>query len=308
MNFMWLHTFNIIVEKKSLTKAARALHLTQPAVSKQLRGLELYYGTPLFHRTTREVELTEAGKIVYEHSRRVMEMIQKSREEVQVLTSTVRGELLLGASTIPGEYILPGIIGPFQQCYPEVKVRLEIGDSREVASKVLEGEFELGVTGIFFKNPTLRQELFFEDELVVIVPCKHRFAGRENIGLEEVLEEPMVARESGSGTRTVVEGKFAALGISPAALKIKMEMGSNEAVLNAVAAGHGISLISLLAARPRAQAGKIFYLRIADLPLKRPLYFITRKNRESSVLLKTFLTFVKNNLKQFSQDQQELLK
>ncbi len=294
MNLAWLLTFNTIVEKKSLTGAARALHLTQPAVSKQLRCLEQYYGAPLFRRTTREVELTEAGKIVYEYSKRALEMIQKSREEVQILIGAMRGELSLGASTIPGEYLMPRILGPFQRLYPEVKVKLEIGDSKEVARKVLEGEVELGITGVFIDEQKLEQELFYEDELVVVVPRGHRFAGREAISLEEFLEEPIVAREPGSGTRTVIEQKFAARGISPGDLKIKLELGSTEAVLNAVAAGLGTSLVSLLAAHPRAQAGEIFYLRIADFPLERGLYLVFRKNREHSIFLEIFVSFLKD--------------
>ncbi len=295
MNLAWLQTFNIIVEKRSLTKTARALHLTQPAVSKQLRGLEQYYGTPLFYRTTRELELTEAGKIVYEYSKSALKMIQKSRDDVQLLMGTIKGELLVGASTIPGEYILPRILGLFQEIHPQVKVKLEISDSKEVVRKVLEGEIELGITGVLIENQRLQQELLYEDELVVVVPRGHRFAGRKIISLKEFLEEPIIAREPGSGTRTVIENKLAACSISPATLRIKLELGSTEAVLNAVAAGLGISLVSLLAARPRAQAGEISYPRIADFPLKRGLYFISQKHREHGVLFKTLLSFLKDH-------------
>lgn len=296
MNLMWLQTFNVVVEEKSLTKAARALHLTQPAVSKQLRSLERYYGVSLLHRTTREVRLTEAGRVVYQYGQKTLEIIKKSRDDVQVLVNVIQGELLLGASTIPGEYILPRFLGLFQQLYPEVKVKMEISDSKEVARKVLEGEIKLGIIGAFIQNQSLQQELFCKDELVVVVPREHKFARRKTITLEEFLSEPLVARERGSGTRMVMENKFVAHGISLTALKIKLELGSTEAVLNAVAAGLGISLVSRLAVQSHTQAGKVAYLRIAGFPLERGLYFIIKKNREPSALLKTFLSFLKNNI------------
>lgn len=294
MNLMWLQTFNIIVEKGSLTKAARALHLTQPAVSKQLRALEEYYGTPLVRRTTRELELTEAGKVVYSYGRRALDLIMKSREDVQAFVSTVCGELLLGASTIPGEYILPRFLGSFQQHYPEVRVKMEIGDSKEIASKVLEGDLELGIIGAVIKNRGLSYEVFCSDELVAIVSVGHRFAGRETITLNEFIAEPFVAREAGSGTRIVIDKWLMTCGIEPSSLKFRLELGSTEAVLNAVSEGIGISVVSRYAAQSRVQTGELACLRIAGFPSRRWLYFITKKNSEPKPLVKTFMKFLKD--------------
>jgi len=298
MNFAWLQTFNVIVEQGSLTKAARALHLTQPAVSKQLRALEEYYGTPLFYRTTREIELTEAGEIVYQYSQKALDLIGKSRNEVQALARVIEGELSLGASTIPGEYIFPRFLGLFQQRYPGVRVKLEIGDSKVIAQKVAEGKLELGITGALIKSRNLRYELFFQDELVVVVPKGHRFAGRESVTLEEFIAEPLVARERGSGTRIAIENRLMEHGVSPSALNISLELGSTEAVLNAVARGVGISLVSGYAARPRAQAGEIAYLRIDGVPFERGLYFVTRKKPELRTVLRVFIDFL-NEQKDF---------
>ncbi len=293
MNFAWLQTFNVIVEQGSLTKAARALHLTQPAVSKQLRALEEYYGTPLFYRTTREVALTEAGEIVYRYSQKALDLIGKSKNEVQAINRIIEGELSLGASTIPGEYILPRFLGLFQQRYPGVRVKLEIGDSKAIAQKVAEGKLELGITGALIKSRNLRYELFFEDELMVVVPKGHRFAGRESVTLEELLAEPFVAREKGSGTRIAIENRLLELGVSPPALHISLELGSTEAVLNAVVQGAGISLVSAYAAWPRAQAGEFACLRIDGVPFKRGLYFATRKKSELRTIPRLFIDFLK---------------
>ncbi len=296
MNFSWLLTFNMVVEKKSLTKAAQALHLTQPAVSKHLRSLEQYYGTTLVHRTTRDIELTEAGKVVYQYSRQVLELLQKSRKEVKDIAGTMKGELLIGASTIPGEYLLPRLLGQFQQLYPEVRVKMEIADSEVIARKVLENEVEVGMIGVPVKNKALQEELVYEDELVVIVPRGHRFEGRQEITLEEFLSEPLLAREKGSGTRKVIEGRLLGRGIDPGSLKVKLELGSTEAVINAVIAGLGISLVSRLAAQPHADSGELSYLRIRGLSFKRGLYWVTKRHQHKSLILENFLSFLKAQL------------
>ncbi|HAA89592.1 MAG: Transcriptional regulator LysR family [Thermoanaerobacterales bacterium 50_218] len=294
MNFSWLLTFNMVVEKKSLTKAAQALHLTQPAVSKHLRSLEQYYGTTLVHRTTRDIELTEAGKVVYHYSKQVVGLLQKSREEVKNIAGCVKGELLIGASTIPGEYLLPHLLGRFQQLYPEVKVKMEIADSEVIVRKVLANEVEVGFVGVPVTNRALQEELVYEDELVVIVPRNHRFAGRQEITLEELLTEPLLVREKGSGTRRVIEGRLAEQGVDPRSLKVKLELGSTEAVINAVIAGLGISLVSRLAAQLHADSGELACLRLKGLSFKRGLFLITRKHQHKSLILEKFLSFLKS--------------
>lgn len=293
MNLTWLETLIVIVDKKSLTKAARALDVSQPAVSKQLRALEAYYGTPLLYRRGREPELTEAGKIVYRYGQRILQMIDKSLADVRELADTVQGDLLLGGSTIPGEYILPRLLGAFQQEYPAVRVSLEIGDSKDVARRVLAGEFAAGVIGVQINNQNLQHELIYNDELVVVAPRGHRWDGQSTISLDEFCAEQMVVREPGSGTRAVLEQWLQERGIDPSILKYKMELGSTDAVLSAVTAGLGVSLLSAVAAQPRVQAGTLAAVRIAGLPNIRGLYLITRKNRIPDHLLKTFIDFVK---------------
>lgn len=294
MNLSWLQTFVFIVEKKSITKAARALHLTQPAVSKQLNSLEKYYGVPLLYRTSRHLEVTKAGQIVYEHSRKILAAVRASLADVQALEQNLHGDLLLGASTIPGEYVLPAVLRRFQDLYPQVKTRLEIADSTEVGRLILDGEVEAGIIGVDLKNPILRQELIFQDELVVIAPSCHPLAGRESIALEHFLSEQVIVRERGSGTRMVIENKLKEKGISPERLNIKLEMGSTEAVVNAVAAGLGISLVSHFAVKNRIQAKELVTLRIEDLSLKRGIYFTVRQNQVLSPLIRTFYNFLKD--------------
>lgn len=296
MLFTWLQTFNTIVEKGSLTRAARELHLTQPAVSKQLRSLEKYYGAPLFRRTTRELELTEAGRIVYRHSRQVADLLNRSLTEVQRLNPGRRGEILIGASTIPGEYLVAGCLARFQQEHPGIRIRMEIGDTREIAEKVLGGQLELGITGARIGHKSLRHELLCRDELLVVVPAGHHLAGRGCISLEEFLQEPLIAREEGSGTRLTMEKILREQGLSPAKLRISLELGSTEAVLNAVAKSAGISLVSNLAVKAGDREGRIATLRIKKVPLQRDLLLVTRKNTPLNRNLQAFIDFLKRQL------------
>lgn len=299
MNLTWLQTFILIVEKKSLTKAARALHLTQPAVSKQLNSLERFYGTPLLNRTSRHMEVTEAGKIVYEYSQQILAKINESLADVQALEKDLHGNLVLGASTIPGEYILPAALGRFQTLHPQVKVKLEIADSTEIGQMILDGKIEAGTIGITLENPVLRQEYLFKDELVVIAPRQHPLTKKKSITLEDFVEEPLIVREAGSGTRLAIENKLIEKGIAPDKLKIRLELGSTEAVINAVAAGLGISLVSRFAVKSRANAGEIAVLNVRELPLERGLYFITRRDQVISPLVEAFYNFLKDYLHPF---------
>lgn len=296
MNVDWLQTFILIVDKKSLTKAARTLHLTQPAVSKQLNSLEKFYGTPLLYRTSRYMEVTEAGKLVYEYSQKILTALRESLTDVEALEHNLRGSLLLGASTIPGEYILPTALGRFQALHPQVNAKLEIADSTEVAGLVLDGAVEAGMIGAALADPALSEELIFQDELVVIASHQYLFAGKKTITLDDYLEEPQIVREAGSGTRLVIENKLMERGTSPEKLKIRLELGSTEAVVNAVAAGLGISLVSHFAVRNRVKAGEISSVLIEDLPIERGLYFITRRDRALSPVMETFYCFLKDYL------------
>ena len=296
MNLSWLQTFVLIVEKKSLTKAAQVLHLTQPAVSKQLNSLEKFYGVPLLYRTSRSVEVTEAGKVVYNHCCRILAAVKESLVEVQALANDLHGDLLLGASTIPGEYILPTALGRFQSFNSQLNVKLEIADSTDIARMVTDGVIEAGVIGVVINNPALKQELIYQDELVIIAPKGHPLTEKKMVALEDLVAESFILREKGSGTRQVIEKKLQEKGISLDRLNIKLELGSTEAVVNAVAAGLGISLVSGFAVAKRVQNGEIALIHVDDLSLERGLYFISRHDRALTPVMQSFYRFLKNYL------------
>lgn len=296
MNLSWLRTFIFIVEKKSLTKAAQALHLTQPAVSKQLNSLEKLYGISLLHRTSRNVNVTEAGKIVYDYSKQILAKVNESKVAVQALQEELSGSLVFGASTIPGEYILPAALGRFQELHPQVIAKLEIADSTEIGQLIMDGKLEAGMIGALLDNPLLCQEHIVDDELVVIASSRHHLANERSLIFEDILEEPLIVREAGSGTQLVIEHKLKEKDITPDRLNVRLELGSTAAVVNAVAAGLGISLVSRFAVENRINAEDIAALDIEDLPLQRGLYFVTRRDQVISPLVESFYEFFKEYL------------
>ncbi|MDN5327014.1 MAG: hypothetical protein PWP41_1710 [Moorella sp. (in: firmicutes)] len=278
MNINHLITFITTVEKGTLSAAAEELHLTQPAVSKQLQALEDYFGLRLLERRGREVRLTAAGEICYRHARIIASHLNQTRRELAELTQLVRGRLLLGASTTPGQYILPRLIGAFRREYPRVEVILTIADTQEVVQRLQEGEIDLGVVGAAGgRGKNLSYSRLAGDELVLIVPPGHRLAGATAISPGELKGEPLVWRESGSGTRRVVEERLAAAGFTVDPEQIVMELGSTEAIVSAVEAGLGISLVTSWAVEKSVKLGRLAVVTLQGVDLKRDLYLVRRR-------------------------------
>ncbi len=293
MNLSWLQSFVAVVEEGSLSRAARVLHLTQPAVSRHLAFLEQHFRAVLLERTARGVNLTPAGRAVYQAAKKALGLLEEARREVAARAEALTGEVALAASTIPGEYVLPPLLGRFQELHPGVRVRLEVADTRVVLEKVRRGEVQLGAVGALAPDKSLRHAPFCRDELVVVVPRGHRFAGRREVDLAEFCAEPLVLREPGSGTRAVLEARLKERGVPLGALRVRLELGSTEAVLNAVAAGLGISLVSRLAALDHASAGKLAFATLSGVRLERDLYLVWRGKLEADRLGGTLLAFLR---------------
>ena len=290
MNFNHLFTFITTVEKGTMSAAAEELHLTQPAVSKQLQALEEYFGLRLLERRGREVRLTSAGEICYRHARIIASHLKQTRRELAELTQLVRGRLLLGASTTPGQYVLPRLIGAFRREYPRVEVVLTIADTQEVVQRLQEGEIDLGVVGANGRGRNLSYSRLVGDELVLIVPPEHRLAGAAAVSPAELKGEPLVWRETGSGTRRVVEERLAAAGFSIDPEQIVMELGSTEAIVSAVEAGLGISLVTSWAVEKSVQLGRLAVVALEGVNLKRDLYLV-RRQRDLSPAAEAFVNF-----------------
>lgn len=293
MNLGQLETFIITVEKGTLSAAAEELHLTQPAVSKQLKALEEFFGARLLDRSGREVRLTEGGRIFYRRAREILRLWEQLRRELAEANNLVRGELLLGASTIPGHYVLPRLLGSFKAKYPQVEIKLEIAASEEIIKRILEGEIELGVVGAEERKRGLVYQRLVEDELILIVPPDHPWAGRPAIRVADLAEASWVWRKEGSGTRRVAEEHLKAAGCAFPSAKVVAELGSTEAIVNAVEAGLGVSLVSRWAAEKSLRLGRIAAVPLEGVNLKRYLYLV-RRTRELTPAALAFIEFAED--------------
>lgn len=243
-NFRQLEAFVAVVEKRNFTRAAKALFISQPAVSFQIRALEESLGAQLLERQGRQIRLTPAGEVVFQEAKNILAAQERMHEALASLNSLDTGRVVVGASTIPGEYILPRLAGEFKTQYPGIQIALRIGESTRVAEWLLDRTVDLGVVGVQVSNAQLRFTRIFSDELVAVMPAGHPLAAQEEITLEQLLAEPFVLRGAGSGTRQVFEHHLVEAGYSPDRVKAVMELDTTRAVLSAVEAGVGVSVVS----------------------------------------------------------------
>ncbi|MGO0121665.1 selenium metabolism-associated LysR family transcriptional regulator [Desulfothermobacter acidiphilus] len=291
MKLSWLQTFVLVAEKRSFSIAARELDLTQPAVSKHIAMLEAYLETKLIDRDQRQLVLTEAGEILLPYARSVIQTLNEAEKAVKTHAEQIKGAFDIGASTIPGHYVLPQLIRRFREKYPQVRINLQIADTEKVQQQVLEQKFCLGAVGAPPEFPTLEAVPFATDEIVLVLPVAHPLANREAIAPETLLELDWVRREKGSGTRQTVEEHLRRWGISPEKLHVVAEFNTTEAVLAAVEAGLGGAFVSRGAAESRCQQGKLACVRLEGRALHRELYLIYSRYRTLPHLARLFLQF-----------------
>src|SRR5262249_36089145 len=233
MDLRRLEIFAKVAELGSFSRAAQALGLTQPTVSEHVRALEDEMGVQLLDRRGRGGATTPAGQLLLGYGQRMLVLSREARQAMEHFQGRLLGELTVGGSTIPGEYVLPSLVGKFKAKQADISIVLLIGDSRQVSEWVDEGRVELAVIGARPTQRTLEAREIMSDELVVVVPGEHAWVHRETVTLTELQEGPMVVRERGSGSRDALERALAAADTSLAAFRIVGEMGSTEAVKQA---------------------------------------------------------------------------
>ena len=288
-----LEIFCKVVELKSFSKAANAVYLTQASVSERISTLEQMVGTRLLDRLGRTVVPTAAGRRLYMHAVNLLEMKRKVCLEMEDFLGLKSGEVRIGGSTIPGEYILPELIGKFHQIYPGISITLFVGDTQVVESKVAEGKLELGVIGTASTKPFMYQKELWEDELVVAVPNTHTWAGHKQITLEELSKAPFIARERGSGTLSMFERHLKSIkAIDLDHFNVVASLGSSTAVKEGIKSGLGVSVLSRRAIRTEIQANILKALTIKDLPMKRKFYLIRDQRRAASPLCEALMNFL----------------
>jgi len=288
-----LEIFTKVVEYKSFSKAANAVFLAQASVSERIATLENQVGVRLLDRLGRQVIPTKAGELLYGHAILMLEAKRKACLEIEDFLGMKRGEIIIGASTIPGEYILPEVVGIFRQKYPSVSIALTIADTNEIENSVREGYLELGVVGSRSPGSGLVCHELWKDELVLVIPYAHRWAVREEISIDEILEEPFILREIGSGTLKIMEEFLRPHGSkSMHPVNVVARLGSSTAVKEGVKAGLGISIISSRALHTELEAGILKVLKIKGYPMYRHFYLIRDERRTPSPLCRAMLDFL----------------
>ena len=291
MNFKQLEAFVRVAEMQSFTRAAKQMFMSQPAISFQIKALEEQLQVSLFRRDEKKVLLTEAGWLLLPEARQMLGHYKKIRAGLESLRGLETGRLSVGAGTIPGEYLLPIVIGRFREVYPGVKVKLRIAGSGDVISWIKEREIDLGVVGSAAGGDNLEMVPWLDDELVLVVPADHRWAGKK-IDVAELADEKYILREEGSGTRRSIEEILEKNGFVMEKLAVEMELGSTRAVISAVQACLGVGFVSRWAAVEALAAGKISETKINGIDMRRKLFIVRYTPGIVNYAADAFFTFL----------------
>jgi len=287
-----LQVFHTVARLLSFTKAAESLHMTQPAVTFQVRQLEEHFNTRLFDRTHNRINLTDAGRQVFSYADRIFELYAEMENAVRAITGEISGALTIGASTTIAEYMLPTLLGDFKERYPDVTIHLKVSNSEGIVSMVENNTIDLGVVEAPVSNKNLVVENCKRDQLVAILPPGHALAGAEQLTFARLLEYPFICREEGSGTREVISDYLGQLPACHAVLKIAMELGSPEAVKGAVEAGMGVSVVSRATIQKELRLGTLVAVNL-DPPLDRPFSFVHQKQKFRLRVMEELLEFAR---------------
>jgi DNA-binding transcriptional LysR family regulator len=290
MNFNHLAIFLAVAETGNLTRAAERLHISQPAVSKQLRELEKSLGMALFHRLSKGVRLTEGGEALLDYARRIFALESEAERALNELRNLERGHLALGASTTIGVYLLPEICARFREKFPGIEIQLEIANTQEIQKRLLNNELDLGLTEGFITSPDIQAEVLGEDEIIGIAAPGHPLLNTVELTLQRLLGEPILWREMGSGTRAVVESALRDRGFSSPP---RVSLGSTEAIKRAVITGDGIAFVSRLTVEAELRNGNLKQLHISDFHLIRPLQRLRLAGKYEGRAVREFLRLLR---------------
>ncbi len=295
-----LKVFHTVAKLLSFTKAAEALHMTQPAVTFQVRQLEEYFNTRLFDRTHNKVNLTPAGERVAEFAERIFDLYSEMENSVRDLTGEISGALTIGASTTIAEYMLPALLGEFKTRYPDINLRLKVSNSEGIVSMVEHNVIDLGVVESPVSNKNLIVEVCHDDQLVVIAAPDHELVKRGGpVKAGEIVKYPFISREEGSGTREVIMQYLMDENVNSNEMNLSLELGSPEAIKGAVEADMGITIISRSIIDKELKLNTLCELQL-DPPLSRPFSFVRQRQKFRVTVMEELLDFAQSYFKRNS--------
>lgn len=293
MDLRLLEVFCHVYEDRSFSRAAERLLLTQPTISDHIGSLEEQLGTQLFDRLGRKIRPTPAAEVLYAYGKQILDLKKAAIEGMNKFLKKLEGNLRIGGSTIPGEYLLPVLVGEFCKHFPHVDVHIRIADTSDIVSDLLGGRIEIGFVGAEVEDRHLEFRKFQEDTLVVVVPNQGEWLRRVSISTRELAEKPFILREPGSGTRIAFEQCLRENGYSLDQLNVVAEMGSTSAVKEAVKAGIGISVLSTIAVQLEVAAGVLKCIRLQECcHMTRGFYMVSDRRRSRSPLCEAFIDHV----------------
>ncbi len=292
-----LEAFSSVVDKGSFSRAAEVLYLTQPTVSAHVASLERKLGVKLLIRTTKEIYPSEAGNLLYDYAKEILRLRSSAVQAIQALSSEMNGTVTIAASTVSGQYYLPGLIRSFRSSYPDIAFNLQILDSAEVAEYISSRKAELGFTDTVVNLPKCVYEELAEDRLVIITPNTPRYQSYLSAGfpLSQLAKEVFISHDSGSSARLEAEAFLKELGINLREINTAVEVRSTESIKRMVSEGLGIAVVPRSACEDYCRFEKILSFDFDSVSLRRKLYLVRHKNSISSPIAQTFYDFsVKN--------------
>jgi len=281
-----LQVFLSVSKHLNYTRAGEELNLSQPSVSVRIRQLETELGVKLFEHLGKKVALTDAGNLLVPHAHRVMAAVQDAHHAIDELQGLERGSLKIGASTTPGMYVIPGTIARFKQRYPKIEIHLRIKDTRQIENDVIRNEFDFGFVGGHLTTKEVSALPWLIDELLLVVPPHHRFAGKKTVRKHDLGSERFILREQGSATRASIIDHLQKSEIN---VETVMEMENPESVKQAVLSGLGIAFISKFAVASELKAKNLIHVSVKDFSIKRELKIVYRKDKH---LTRAALAFI----------------
>jgi DNA-binding transcriptional LysR family regulator len=291
MDIHQLRVFASVFKNRSFSKASEELHLTQPTISDHVKSLENELDCKLFDRLGRTIVPTKEAEVLYSHALEIIEKANTLNDLIGQTKKDMKGELIVGASTIPGTYLLPTIMAAFQRKHPSVSFQILISDSRGIVDRISKHELLLGIVGAKLGNEHLNYIPFVEDELIVV--SSPSLVKNNKMTLKELIKFPLVLREEGSGTRRETEKILESKGVSLEDINITGIFGSTDAIKQAVKAGLGVSILSRLSVKDELKHNILKEIELTDIQMKRKFYIITHKKRTLPLLHTIFVEHIK---------------
>ncbi|MFN3649874.1 MAG: selenium metabolism-associated LysR family transcriptional regulator [Armatimonadota bacterium] len=305
MNFQHVKAFTTIASVGSFSRAAEHLHLTQPTISAQIQALEKSLGARLFERSAQGIALTQAGHVFRPYALQMLEVAERAEQAIAELQGLARGSLSVGASSVPGHYVLPRLLALYKEQHPGIDVSLEVSNSQDVREGVRDGRFEIGLVGEQVRDERLSYRPLVSDQLVVAMRPGHPLAGRASLTPADLSGQRLVMREHGSATRATLERALVQAHVLPGSLQVLMELGSAEAVKKVVASVDSLAVLSEWSVADEQRMGLLRVVPLAGLDLRRELFLVRRTHGLLSRAGEAFVTFLAEELQPRPEPQPE---